>query len=39
MGGIGIEHLTNATRLSDLDITRLGEDFLITAYVNVHRDR
>jgi hypothetical protein len=25
--------------LTDLDVTRLGDDILLTAYVDVHRDR
>jgi len=37
LGGAGVEHLDDATRLSDFDVTRLGDDFLISAYV--HRDR
>ena len=39
LGGEGIEHLANAIQLSAAEITQLGDDFLITAYVNVHRDR
>ena len=39
LGGQGIEHLTDATALRDLDVTRLGDDLLISAYVDVHRDR
>ncbi|HET7419209.1 MAG TPA: bifunctional diaminohydroxyphosphoribosylaminopyrimidine deaminase/5-amino-6-(5-phosphoribosylamino)uracil reductase RibD [Candidatus Dormibacteraeota bacterium] len=37
LGGTGIEHLADATALRDVDVTRLGEDFLISGYV--HRDR
>jgi len=37
-GGAGIEHLADARALTDLDVTRLGDDILITGYVNVHRD-
>ena len=37
LGGAGIDRLGDATRLNDVDVTRLGEDFMITAYV--HRDR
>ena len=37
LGGTGIERLSEATRLSDVDVTRLGDDFLISGYV--HRDR
>jgi diaminohydroxyphosphoribosylaminopyrimidine deaminase/5-amino-6-(5-phosphoribosylamino)uracil reductase len=39
LGGKGIEHLPDAIALSGLDFTRLGEDLLISAYVDVHRDR
>ena len=39
LGGSGIEHLSDAARLMDLDFTRLGDDILISAYTNVHRDR
>ena len=37
LGGRGIERLDEAHRLSDVDVTRLGDDFLISGYV--HRDR
>lgn len=37
LGGNGIEKLMDATRLNSLDVTRLGDDLLITA--DVHRDR
>lgn len=37
LGGKGIARLDDATRLQDVDVTRLGDDYLITAYV--HRDR
>lgn len=39
LGGLGIEHLNDAARLSDVDFTRLGDDILISAYPSVHRDR
>src|SRR5438876_790335 len=39
LGGKGVERLAEATGLHDLDVTRLGDDFLISGYVNVHRDR
>jgi len=39
VGGTGIEHLADAIRLRDVDVTRLGDDMLITAYTDVHRDR
>jgi diaminohydroxyphosphoribosylaminopyrimidine deaminase / 5-amino-6-(5-phosphoribosylamino)uracil reductase len=37
LGGNGIERLEEATNLNDVDVIRLGEDFLISGYV--HRDR
>jgi len=38
LGGSGVEHLAEAVRLRALDATRLGDDLLITGYVDVHRD-
>jgi diaminohydroxyphosphoribosylaminopyrimidine deaminase/5-amino-6-(5-phosphoribosylamino)uracil reductase len=38
LGGLGVEHLAQAVRLRALDSTRLGDDLLITGYVDVHRD-
>jgi diaminohydroxyphosphoribosylaminopyrimidine deaminase/5-amino-6-(5-phosphoribosylamino)uracil reductase len=38
LGGSGIEHLADAARLRDVDVARLGEDLLISGYVDVHRD-
>ena len=37
LGGAGVEHLVEAVRLRELDVTRLGDDLLITGYVDVHR--
>jgi len=37
LGGEGIAHLSEATGLTDVDVTRLGDDVLISGYV--HRDR
>jgi diaminohydroxyphosphoribosylaminopyrimidine deaminase / 5-amino-6-(5-phosphoribosylamino)uracil reductase len=37
LGGNGVERLDEATHLIDVDVTRLGDDFLISGYV--HRDR
>lgn len=37
LGGMGIERLVDATQLRELDMTRLGDDLLISGYV--HRDR
>jgi diaminohydroxyphosphoribosylaminopyrimidine deaminase / 5-amino-6-(5-phosphoribosylamino)uracil reductase len=37
LGGRGIERLSEATGLTDVDVTRLGEDFVISGYV--HRNR
>jgi diaminohydroxyphosphoribosylaminopyrimidine deaminase/5-amino-6-(5-phosphoribosylamino)uracil reductase len=39
LGGNGVEHLAGSTQLRELDLTRLGDDVLITGYVDVHRDR
>jgi diaminohydroxyphosphoribosylaminopyrimidine deaminase/5-amino-6-(5-phosphoribosylamino)uracil reductase len=39
LAGSGIEHLAGSTHLHDLDIARLGDDLMITGYVDVHRDR
>jgi diaminohydroxyphosphoribosylaminopyrimidine deaminase/5-amino-6-(5-phosphoribosylamino)uracil reductase len=38
VGGQGVEHLADALHLRDLDMARLGDDILITGYVDVHRD-
>ena len=38
IGGTGVERLTEAIQLRDLDSIHLGPDILITGYVNVHRD-
>ncbi len=37
LGGKGVVRLDDATHLIDTDVTRLGDDFLISGYV--HRDR
>jgi diaminohydroxyphosphoribosylaminopyrimidine deaminase / 5-amino-6-(5-phosphoribosylamino)uracil reductase len=37
LGGKGIERLEDATHLREVDVTRLGDDLLISGYV--HRDR
>ena len=37
LGGLGVEGLDEATTLSEVDVTRLGDDFLISGYV--HRNR
>jgi len=39
LGGRGAEHIAGSTVLHELDFTRLGEDLLISGYVDVHRDR
>ncbi len=40
VGGHGVERLADATRLREIDVARLGEDVLVTGYVDhVHRDR
>ncbi len=38
VGGPGIERLADAIPLRNLDFTRLGDDMLITAYADVHRN-
>ncbi len=37
LGGGGIEHLTDAVPLRDMDMARLGDDLMISAYIDVHR--
>jgi diaminohydroxyphosphoribosylaminopyrimidine deaminase/5-amino-6-(5-phosphoribosylamino)uracil reductase len=37
LGGEGVEHLADASTLTEVDFARLGNDILITGYV--HRDR
>jgi diaminohydroxyphosphoribosylaminopyrimidine deaminase/5-amino-6-(5-phosphoribosylamino)uracil reductase len=39
VGGTGVERLAEAVPLRELDATRLGDDLLITGYVDVHRNR
>ena len=38
VGGTGVERLAEAIPLRELDATRLGDDLLITGYVDVHRN-
>ena len=38
LGGEGVEHLAASIHLNELDFVRLGDDLLITGYVEVHRD-
>jgi diaminohydroxyphosphoribosylaminopyrimidine deaminase/5-amino-6-(5-phosphoribosylamino)uracil reductase len=38
LGGAGVERLTDAVPLRELDAVRLGDDLLITGYVDVHRN-
>ena len=38
LGGNGVERLAETPRLRELDYVRLGDDLLITGYVDVHRD-
>jgi diaminohydroxyphosphoribosylaminopyrimidine deaminase/5-amino-6-(5-phosphoribosylamino)uracil reductase len=38
LAGKGIDHLGASTHLNELDFVRLGDDLLITGYVDVHRD-
>jgi diaminohydroxyphosphoribosylaminopyrimidine deaminase / 5-amino-6-(5-phosphoribosylamino)uracil reductase len=39
VGGRGIESLAAAVPLGEVDVVRLGQDLLITGYVDVHRNR
>lgn len=36
VGGEGPQHLADALRLRDMDVARLGDDMLLTGYVDVH---
>ncbi len=38
LGGKGVDRLEDATHLRDIDFARLGDDVVITGYVDVHRD-
>jgi len=38
LGGTGVERLAETPQLRDLDYVRLGDDLLLTGYVDVHRD-
>ena len=38
LAGEGIDHLAASTHLNGVDFVRLGDDLLITGYVDVHRD-
>jgi len=38
LAGTGIDHLTEATHLHELDFVRLGDDLMVTGYTDVHRD-
>jgi len=38
VGGSGVEGLSDAIRLRDVETARIGDDFLITGDVDVHRD-
>jgi diaminohydroxyphosphoribosylaminopyrimidine deaminase / 5-amino-6-(5-phosphoribosylamino)uracil reductase len=38
VGGEGVERLAEAVQLRELDATRLGDDLLVTGYVDVHRN-
>ena len=39
LGGEGFATLDQAPRMTNLDMVRLGDDILLTGYVDVHRDR
>jgi diaminohydroxyphosphoribosylaminopyrimidine deaminase/5-amino-6-(5-phosphoribosylamino)uracil reductase len=38
VGGQGVPSLAGATKLRDVDATRIGDDLWITGYIDVHRD-
>jgi diaminohydroxyphosphoribosylaminopyrimidine deaminase/5-amino-6-(5-phosphoribosylamino)uracil reductase len=38
LAGEGVEHLADSTHIDQMDFVRLGDDLLITGYVDVHRD-
>jgi diaminohydroxyphosphoribosylaminopyrimidine deaminase/5-amino-6-(5-phosphoribosylamino)uracil reductase len=38
LAGEGVEHLAASTHLREMDFVRLGDDLLITGYVDVHRN-
>jgi diaminohydroxyphosphoribosylaminopyrimidine deaminase/5-amino-6-(5-phosphoribosylamino)uracil reductase len=38
VAGPGVERLLEAMPLREVDVTRLGEDLLVTGYADVHRD-
>lgn len=37
LGGKGVEHLSDGVPLRDMDMARLGDDLMISAYIDVHR--
>jgi diaminohydroxyphosphoribosylaminopyrimidine deaminase / 5-amino-6-(5-phosphoribosylamino)uracil reductase len=39
VAGSGVDHLADSSRLIDVEAETLGGDFLISGYVDVHRDR
>ncbi|HVS47914.1 MAG TPA: bifunctional diaminohydroxyphosphoribosylaminopyrimidine deaminase/5-amino-6-(5-phosphoribosylamino)uracil reductase RibD [Candidatus Dormibacteraeota bacterium] len=39
LAGNGVDHLVASTQLRELDFARLGDDLMITGYIDVHRDR
>jgi diaminohydroxyphosphoribosylaminopyrimidine deaminase / 5-amino-6-(5-phosphoribosylamino)uracil reductase len=39
LAGNGADHLVGSTQLRELDFARLGDDLMITGYIDVHRDR
>jgi diaminohydroxyphosphoribosylaminopyrimidine deaminase/5-amino-6-(5-phosphoribosylamino)uracil reductase len=38
VGGAGVEHLVDALRLRDVEVTELDRDIIISGYPDVHRD-
>jgi diaminohydroxyphosphoribosylaminopyrimidine deaminase / 5-amino-6-(5-phosphoribosylamino)uracil reductase len=39
VAGSGVDHLADSSKLIDMEAETLGGDFLISGYVDVHRDR
>lgn len=39
LGGKGVERIADGPRLRDVDFTRLGDDLLVSGYVDVHWNR
>lgn len=39
LGGFGVDRVADSIGLHDMDVSRVGDDLLISAYVDVHRNR